>query len=231
MAINDKIAKLLALAGNNPNEAEAKAAILKAHELMAEYKLRPEDCEIVRKEKVIKSEVGVTCSARLYAWGCNLSAIIAEHYCCIAYRNHAKYRQEQRIGFIGLESDFEICSRIFRYAFDCVKSTSDEIFNTDKDIYPGDVRRKAAEAYGWGFCAGLSQALKAQNEKHQEWGLVMVVPQAVKDAQNGMKHSSYGRARVDSYTERAATARGYADGCKFDPASKLSEADAPLALA
>ena len=40
--IKDKIAKLLALA-ESPNENEARAALLKARELMAEHKLRPED--------------------------------------------------------------------------------------------------------------------------------------------------------------------------------------------
>lgn len=44
--VKDKIAKLLALA-ESPNENEAKAALLRARELMAEHKLRPE--EIVQK--------------------------------------------------------------------------------------------------------------------------------------------------------------------------------------
>ena len=43
MDIKDRIAKLLALAGNNPSESEAQAALLKARELMAEHKLRPEE--------------------------------------------------------------------------------------------------------------------------------------------------------------------------------------------
>ena len=42
--IKDKIAKLLALA-ESPNEAEAKAALLKARELMAKNKLTPEECK------------------------------------------------------------------------------------------------------------------------------------------------------------------------------------------
>ena len=43
MDVKDKIAKLLALAGNNPSQEEAKAALLRARELMAEHKLRPEE--------------------------------------------------------------------------------------------------------------------------------------------------------------------------------------------
>ena len=37
--IISKIEKLLALAGNNPSEAEAQAAMLKAQKLMAEHNL------------------------------------------------------------------------------------------------------------------------------------------------------------------------------------------------
>ena len=40
--ISEKIARLLALA-SSPYEAEAKEALLKARQLMAEHKLRPED--------------------------------------------------------------------------------------------------------------------------------------------------------------------------------------------
>ncbi|MCE5361558.1 MAG: DUF2786 domain-containing protein, partial [Acidithiobacillus sp.] len=43
MDIKDKIAKLLALAGNNPNQAEAISALAKARELMAEHGLSERD--------------------------------------------------------------------------------------------------------------------------------------------------------------------------------------------
>lgn len=61
--INEKIAHLLALASNNPSEAEAKAALLKARELMAKHKLRPEDCKQSENVRVIRELVGVECTA------------------------------------------------------------------------------------------------------------------------------------------------------------------------
>ena len=69
MAINikDKIAKLLALA-ESPNENEAKAALLKARELMAEHKLRPEDVKKAKKEKVIRKVLDITCTAMTNPW-------------------------------------------------------------------------------------------------------------------------------------------------------------------
>lgn len=55
--IRDKIAKLLALA-DSPSEAEAKAALLKARELMAKHKLRPEEIKKAENVKVIKETIG-----------------------------------------------------------------------------------------------------------------------------------------------------------------------------
>lgn len=48
--IRDKIAKLLALA-DSPSEAEARAALLKARELMAKHKLRPEEIKKPRTSR------------------------------------------------------------------------------------------------------------------------------------------------------------------------------------
>lgn len=82
--IKDKIAKLLALA-ESPNENEAKAALLKARELMAEHKLRPEEIKKAENVKVVRELLDVTCTAMTNPWACALSAVIAEHYCCRAF--------------------------------------------------------------------------------------------------------------------------------------------------
>ena len=115
--IRDKIAGLLALS-ESPNEHEAKAALLKARELMVKYKLRPEEC--VKKEKVtvIRQNVDVSCTAMTNPWVVELSVVIAEHYCCRAFRTRYKGMKQNQIGFVGLEDDFEVCKRIFLYAYE-----------------------------------------------------------------------------------------------------------------
>ena len=57
----EKIRKLLALA-KSPNENEAKAALLRAQELMAKHKLTEADCVEMAKRKVkrIKTEFTFT---------------------------------------------------------------------------------------------------------------------------------------------------------------------------
>lgn len=65
--IKDKIAKLLALA-ESPNEAEAKAALLKARELMAKNKLTPEECQKQKNQKVVKDFTDIQCTAMTNPW-------------------------------------------------------------------------------------------------------------------------------------------------------------------
>jgi len=75
-------------------------------------------------------------------------------------------------------------------------------------------------SYGWGFCRGLSAAFQKQEAEHQEWGLVMVVPQAVEDAVSKMKRSSYKISSTSSMNRQYA-AMGYVDGQEFDMHRRL----------
>ena len=217
--IKDKIAKLLALA-ESPNEAEAKAALLKARELMAKNKLTPEECQKQKNQKVVKDFTDIQCTAMTNPWAASLSAVIADNYCCRAINRKRKGYKTATIGFIGLEDDFEICKRIFLYAYDCIASTCKREIKRnhwdDRGTY-----RKAVNAYGWGFCEGLHDAFKAQKAEHQEWGLVMVTPQAVVEEADGLgKPRAIGRNEVDM-DALGARQKGYRDGLKFDPNSRL----------
>lgn len=219
--IKDKIAKLLALA-ESPNENEAKAALLKARELMAEHKLRPEDVKKAKKEKVIRKVLDITCTAMTNPWAASLSAVIAEHYCCQAYRYRSAGSKKNKIGLVGLEEDFEIAQRIVIYAHECVMAGIKAQFVRDPKDPPGTYREKC-NAYGWGFVRGVNKAFREQEEQHQEWGLVMVVPQAVDDSMADMgKKTQFGTEQTGGWRD-AYRALGFQDGRRFDPASRLSD--------
>lgn len=80
-------------------------------------------------------------------------------------------------------------------------------------------------AFGWGFCYGLEAAFQEQEKEHQEWGLVLAVPQAVHDAMDHMqKPTQFGSAQIDGWRAKYANA-GYAEGKKFDPARQLEPAN------
>ena len=149
MAINikDKIAKLLALA-ESPNENEAKAALLKARELMAEHKLRPEDVKKAKKEKVIRKVLDITCTAMTNPWAASLSAVIAEHYCCRAYRYRSAGSKKNKIGLVGLEEDFEIAQRIVIYAHECVMAGIKAQFVRDPKALQEPTARSATPMAG-----------------------------------------------------------------------------------
>lgn len=225
--IRDKIAGLLNLAGNNPNENEVKAALLKARELMAKHKLRPEDCVKSENTKVVRELVGVSCTAMTNPWACSLSAVIAEHYCCQAYRNRVGGQRTVTIGLVGLEDDFEIAKRIFLYAYDCVISAIKHNIKKDPLDPPGTYRERC-NAYGWGFVSGVSAAFRDQEEEHKDWGLVLVVPQVVTDSMADMgKKTTFGKVKNNHADCMDA---GYQEGRKFDPTRRVAGETERMAL-
>ena len=217
-SIREKIAHLLALA-ESPEPEEAKAALLRARELMAKHKLRPEECVDAQSAKVIRESLDITCTAMTNPWACALSAVIAEHYCCQAFRSRARGRKVVTVGLVGLEDDFEIAKRIFLYAYDClISAIKREIKYNPKD--PRGTYREKCNAYGWGFVSGVDAAFRDQEEEHKDWGLVLVVPKAVTDSMKDMgKKSTFGKDK-DNYAD--CKAAGYQEGRKFDPTHRLA---------
>ncbi len=218
----EKIKKLLALA-QSPNEHEARAALLKARELMAEHKLSEAEIKDVEKQKVKDFIIdGLTCSKRLDPWIIPLSAAIAENYCCSSYRNHKYGKQMQYIGIIGLEDDAEICEAVIRYAVDCVRAHNKET-RKEYGSYSYYVRN-ICDSYGYGFAVGVDDMYKQQQKDNEDgWGLVMIMPQEVKEASGRLGHQPF-QARTEDTINGSAYTRGFYDGKKFDPTRRIQEA-------
>ena len=92
-------------------------------------------------------------------------------------------------------------------------------------MFTASYRRSLAEAYGDGFCTGLMKAYQAQDEeKKQEWGLVLVTPQPVLDLVVSLTEDKkkYKLASFDG--GRAYYGRlGMEDGQNFDPTHRIEE--------
>jgi len=218
--IKDKIAKLLALS-ESPNDHEAKAALLMARKLMAEYKLHPDEIKRKDRLKVIKRTIGLKCTKRTNTWAMNLASIVADHYCCKSYSVRQFDERTIELGLIGLEDDFEICEQIFKYAYDCVLSKCKAIKLEWRRRYAAEYIRKITNAYGYGFCSGLLKSFEEQKAENQEWGLIMQTPQAVLDI---TKFMDSGDSDIDldfSGHKAKFVIDGYKDGQNFNPASKL----------
>ena len=227
--IKDKIAKLLALADSS-NENEAKAALLKARELMARYKLSMSDF-VPENEAVVKETIGIFCTKMTDQWAVRLNQLIAGRYCCVSYR-HRYHKRDKRVelGLIGFEEDFTICKRIMHYAYDCIKARCREITAIGKKSgFSGKELRESCNSYGWGFCAGLADAYQAQDASHQEWALVLTTPKPVMDTANGMNASPFAIANVN-LQNHAAVRLGYADGNRFAPETRIAGVESRQAL-
>ena len=228
--IKDKISKLLALA-ESPNENEARLALLKARELMAQYKLEPEDISRERSDKVMRELLDIKCTKMTNDWIPTLASLISTHYCCKAYLFREAHSRTSQIGLIGLEDDFEICKKIILYATECVMSGIRKI---QKDPYsPAGKHRRDCNAYGWGFVSGLREAYEKQDAENQEWGLVMVVPKPVTDEIRNIcgnsKPKPYGNGRVEGSSLKHAQS-GYEAGKSFDPKHRIENGIEPAEL-
>ena len=216
----DKIKKLLALA-ESPNEHEAKAALLKARQLMAEHKIAEAELKDVEKQEVREVWTDITCSKRRNPWVVHLSAVIGENYCYKGCRKHRPGEQTQYIGFIGLEDDVEVCLAIFKYAVDCILAEIGRI-KKENQCYHGSYVKKLCDSYGYGFTVGISAAFEKQQEVNEEgWGLVLVMPQEVLEASKHLGNEEF-HSRAEKTISGDAYSKGYRQGKEFDPTKRLA---------
>ena len=220
MAIDykEKIRKLLALA-ESPVEAEARAALLKARQLMAEHKLTERECKEAEKQAVKDVLTDITCSKRREPWIIPLSATIGKSYRCKGYRKRYHGQQTQHVGFIGFEDDVEICIAVFKYAVDCIRAGVKNIKREYADYasYYSKFIKQECDSYGYGFVRGVDAAFERQGEENrEEWGLVLVMPKEVTEAARHLRQEHF-KSRAEDNLSVGAYRQGYAEGREFDP--------------
>lgn len=219
----EKIRKLLALA-ESPNEHEAKAALLKARELMAEHKLTEREIKDVESKSVEKVLTDITFSKRKNPWILNLSNIIGENYCCKSFRNQVYRKQTCTIGFIGFKEDTEICMLVFRYAVDCILSELKRIKREKSQYFVSSYVNQLCNSFGYGFAYGVKEAFETQKEEHEQgWGLVLTIPKEVEDVVQTMKKARF-HARAQDNISDSEYSRGYQQGTQFDPTKRIAKA-------
>lgn len=172
-----KIKKLLALS-ESPVEAEATAALLKARELMAKYKIEQSelDDDILQKEGIKKIYMDdIRFFSRKDIWLNDILCIAERHYPVkIAVADPPKSKSKFPV-IAGFASDVEIVAQLIRYIYDSVYSFTKE-YCQDYRIPAGKDQSLIRNSYGFGFCKGWESALMKQNEENPEWALVLVTP-------------------------------------------------------
>ena len=218
MAIDykEKIKKLLALSESS-NEHEAKAALLKARELMAEHKISMSDTTKTDKrimEALIKD---ATYNSRKNPWMSKLAKVIATNNCCSRACYIPRGSRPRTIVFIGFPDDVKICTEIFLYALECIQSKEKEFRRSTKTYAEGS---QLYTDYGMGFVKGLEEAYAEQN-KEFGWGLVLSVPNEVTDYVNQNTSKKSIKSKTNKSSE--AYASGVEDGKDFDKRKRIAE--------
>lgn len=161
------IRKILELSKNNPSEEEAKAAALKAQELLAKYHIDMKEVESIDIDTIESiDEVRVDLPAK--KWKYKLAQIVANNFRCKHF-----YIGKSTLVFYGHKTDAEIASETFKYLFNVGNKLAgrevDRVFKetgTSANVYNSFVA---------GFCAGIEEGLSQQC-----LALMIIVPEDVK---------------------------------------------------
>ena len=174
--IIDKIEKLIALSSSD-NENEAKAAMLKAQELMAKYEI--EMSQINPDKAKERPVVSYTSPSFRDDWVVDLGSLIAGNFRCRAVISSRRGSGGAfRLKFYGFDEDAQISINIFNYAVKVIRRR----MATLRAIYAEAGRefgRNEKMNYVEGFNAGLHQNFEDQKKQSETFALACLVPAEV----------------------------------------------------
>lgn len=203
--IIDKVQKLLALAGNNPNEAEAQAAMLKAQQLMAKYHIEASQVEDKKVEKEVKT-VYVQ-GHQNTAWALSLAHIVTDNFRCSLLRDPS-----YGLVFIGLQEDVAIAKGVYLFAVNTLDRNMKKLRRQYRKA--GKPTEGISQDYAIGFLTGLKAKYQEQVDRNN-WSLVLVKDALVVQKFESLKHpdkKEY-QAHVKAGSgDPGLFAKGYHDG-------------------
>lgn len=197
--ILSKIQKLLALAGNNPSEAEAQSAALMAQRLIAKYNV---DMSGLSGDEKINYKLMAAKHPNNEGYRSRLAVIIADNFRC------KPILMGLVIHFFGREGDVDACVEVFNYLY---KVSHNKGLKLEREARKeGRNTHGVANAYWDGFMAGLKESLDRQCK-----ALMIVTPQDVKDKfnerfSNAREGTRFGQRRMGF--NRSVYNAGYEDG-------------------
>ena len=151
----EKIDKLLALAGNNPSEEEAMAAMTKARELMMKYNVDESELQQQKKGKIGERSSNTRIKAE---WKLEVGRIIAGYFRCrIFFYN---FRGIKRVAFFGYEIDCDAALNVFEFSLNYIEKGAAKYSREHGTISRDD--------YIFGFLVGMDTAFETQTKKWAE---------------------------------------------------------------
>ena len=208
--ILEKIKNLLALGDSSKNnsEEEAKAAMLKAQQLMAKYDISVEEVESPEEEQYAHEECEHKWDA---AFRIPLAQVLSKNFRCMVYVRGKK------VVFMGHPSDAKICRATFEFAYKFIQKRGNAIYN--KRYAMGYPTKGVFNSYAHGFIVGLQEAFDVQCK-----ALAIVTPQDVIDefenlTKNWQQKSAKNLAK--DVMDSAVWGEGRRDGKTFMDKDKL----------
>lgn len=210
--ILEKIKGLLILgdASRNNSDEEAKAAMLKAQQLMAKYDISAEEVEGEQEEQYSHE----MCEHKWdYAYRIPLANVLGKNFRCTVYMYGKK------VMFMGHPSDAKICKATFEFAYQYIQKKGNSIYN--KRYSMGYSTKGVFNSYAHGFIVGLQDAFNVQCQ-----ALAIVTPQDVIDEFTNISKDWATKKRkniAEDATDAQVWCEGRRDGKKFMDKDKLPE--------
>ena len=167
-----KIENLLRLASNNPSKEEARAAMLKAQELMLKYHI--DNPETAEDEKIVSVHYDLA-GRRKTEYVLLLSVVVAENFRCktLHYANN--------IYFLGFTEDVLAAKEVYRYILKYGDGAYEEYF-----LHTPVTRREDMD-WRYGYVVGLKKAFDSRSG----YELMKIVPDKVIEVFESFKRHPY----------------------------------------
>lgn len=226
--IIDKVLKLLSLAENNNNAAEATAAALKAQQLIAQHDISQNELHYGIEEKIGKV---VSDSIKGMPWAKYLAEVIADNFRCghwyrtSSYKNSWSGRRNttnEYIIFIGYDTDANAAAVTFNRLVKIGNRLAAAACRRDREAY--GTARGTKNSFLMGYVSGIRCELEKQS-----MALMLVRPKAVNDyldeAQRDMQKGK--RAKIRNNIDPWAYNEGKDAGRDSLRSARLGQASLP----
>lgn len=230
--ILERAKKLLALAGNNPSQEEAEAAMMQAQKLLLKHGLKISDAEDHGEPVKAQHHNANSGTKTVPWWHQRIAGVVAKNFRCDHYkstsRGWSRRYTTSRMVFVGLPGDVDLAVEIFKLAVETAKREATKFLVRQK-------KKEAEDGYAWQW--NRSRSIAIRNDYLQGWvdglrlafvknveenALVVVKPPEVREAMNAMNLRFTRGSQLTSAYSGAARSAGKADGARFNNRKKLT---------